>query len=246
MASELFDKWLAHYDTIHRGYTPRGIANGVTATGGVSFPRVPGGYNLYRGIGGAESIDFDHPVGAAGRGATAIANFGWCPHAGGTVYAYAVKSIGGGGVESAASWPAAVAEFDVYGSLLGVRSNGPTDLSVQPASGGAFMLRWVYASRYEEAEPASFQVFHDSGTGTVDYTTVVGQVGYVRGRAHFSYGSSGFSHGVRVIWGVRAVTAGGVADGGVLEAFGWADASAPAAHPGLRLSRLGEEEEAVV
>jgi len=64
---ERFEKEPAHYDPIHRGYTPRGIANGVTATGGWCFPRVlSGGYNLYRGP-SAASIDFSRPVGAAGR-----------------------------------------------------------------------------------------------------------------------------------------------------------------------------------
>ena len=117
MASDLFGQWLAHYDTIHRGYTPSGIANGVTATGGWSFPRILGGYNLYRGTDGAESIAFGLPVGAAGREAGNISNFGWRPHAASTKYAYVVKAIGGGGVESEASHPARVAEFDANGAL---------------------------------------------------------------------------------------------------------------------------------
>jgi len=241
VASELFDKWLAHYDPIHRGYTPRGIANGVTATGGACFPRIGGGYNLYRGTDGTESIDFSLPVGAAGRVATSIKNFAWRPHAPSTRYLYVVKAIGGGGVESDASRPGRVAEFDAGGDLLGPRPNGPSELVVSPAAGGRFELRWVHASRFAEAVPAEFRVYHDNGTGTVDYATVVATVPYRRGKVHYRYLSAGFAHGARRVWGVRAVTSAAVDDGNELSAMGWADAAAPPVHPGVTLSRLAEE-----
>ena len=100
--SDLLRRWLAHYDPIHRGYTPRGIANAVCATNGWAFPRVRGGTNLYRGSPTAEAVDLTHPVGAAGRGATTIANFPWRPHGAGKEYYYVLRAIGGGGVESPA------------------------------------------------------------------------------------------------------------------------------------------------
>lgn len=241
MATGMLGKWLAHYDPIHRGYTPAGIANGVTAMGGWGFPRVRGGYNVYRGTGGAESIDFAHPVGAAGFTSTTIANFSWRPHANATQYAYAIKAIGGGGVESEASHPSRVAEFDGSGNLIGPRPNSVVGLSVRPSGGGAFEVRWVYVSRVEEASPSEFRLFHDSGGGTVDYNTVVATVAYRRGGAHYSYVSGTFAHDARVIWGVRAATAAGVDDGNVAQAAAFADAEAPGAHPGVLLVCLAEE-----
>ncbi len=243
MASDLLTKWLVHYDPIHRGYAPNGIANGVTATGGWTFPRVGGGYNLYRGVGSSEAVDFDHPVGAAGGGASSVMNFSWRPHAASTRYCYRVKSIGGGGVESAASVPAAVAEFDALGALVGLRPNGPTGFLVRPVAGGKFGLRWVYVSRFEEAAPDHFAVFHDGGTGSVDYATVVATVPHRSGRAHYGYTSAAFAHDARRVWGVRAVTAGGVDDGNVTVAFAWADAAAPEVHPLVRLARVVPEED---
>ncbi len=238
MASELFDKWLAHYDSIHRGWTVRGIANGVSAMNGWGVPRVAGGYNLYRGSGSADAIDFTSPVGAAGRDVVGISNFAWRPHAVSTRYYYAVKSIGGGGVESEGSLPARVAEFDGGGGLIGLRPNAPTGLAVRATAGGAFALRWLYGSRLEAAAPSAFRIYHDAGTGTVDYNTLVASVPYVRGRAHFVYASAGFAHGSRRVWAVRAVTDEGVEDGNVVTAFGWADATAPPVHPSVRASSV--------
>jgi len=241
MPSDLFQKWLAHYDPIHRGYTPAGIANGLTVTGGCSFPRIGGGYNLYRGADGVDSIDYANPVGAAAGEATAISNFPWRAHAASTTYVYVVRSIGGGGVESSASHPARVAEFDDGGVLVGLRPNSPSEVAVSGVSGGRFQVRWSYSSLSEEAAPSVFAIYHDDGTGVVDYETTVATVAYRRGRVHYAYTSQAFSHDVRRIWGVRAISASGVDDGNQYQAMGWADAEGPAAHPAVGLWRLGEE-----
>ena len=240
MSVDLFEKWLAYYDPIHRGYTVRGIANALTATNGWCFPRVAGGYNLYRGSDSIESIDFAHPAGAAGSLATSIGNFPWHPHAASTCYVYAIKAIGGGGVESEASRPARVAEFDVESALLGPRPNGPSELTARAAAGGRFELRWVYPSRRQEAAPSGFHIYHDGGTGLIDYGTVVASVPYRRGRVHYHWLSGPFGHGARRIWSVRAVSAEGVDDGNILTAAGGADAEAPPAHPEVAARALAE------
>lgn len=40
----LLDKYIAATDLIRRGFTARGIANGLMITRGFSFPRIAGGY----------------------------------------------------------------------------------------------------------------------------------------------------------------------------------------------------------
>jgi hypothetical protein len=174
--------------------------------------------------------------------ATSVGNFGWRPHAASARYAYVVKAIGGGGVESEATHPARVAEFDASGELPGPRPNGPSELTVRSGAGGRFELLWVYPARHQEAAPATFRVYHDSGSGVVDYGTVVGTVPYRRGRIHYGYRSAPFAHGTRRVWGVRAVTAEGVDDGNVLTARGVADAEAPPAHPVVTATPLDELE----
>jgi len=241
MSSELFDKWLAYYDPIHRGYTVTGIANAVTVTNGWSFGRISGGYNLYRGTNGSGSIDFSMPVGAAGSQVTSIGNFSWRPHAAGTSYCYAVKAVGGGGVESEASHPVNEAAFDAGGALKGVKPNSPSGLRVRSIDGGRFELRWTYPRRHAEGVPATFDVFHDAGTGVVDYQTVVGQVVSRRGRLFYEYTSGAFTHGTRLLWSVRAVTSDGADDGNASAVLGYADASAPPVHPEIVLSPLDPE-----
>lgn len=240
MSVDLLQKWLAYYDPIHRGYTVRGIANALTATNGWCFPRVAGGYNLYRGRDGIEPIDFAQSVGAAGPLSISIANFAWRPHAASTRYVYVIKAIGGGGVESEATYPARVAEFDAEMALLGPRPNGPSELTARAAAGGRFELRWVYPLRHQEAAPSAFHVHHDGGTGLIDYGTVVASAPYRHGRIHYHWLSGPFGHGARRIWGVRAVTAEGVDDGNTLTAAGLADAEAPPAHPDVAAWALAE------
>ena len=98
---ELLGKWLEHYDPIHRGWTRRGIANGVCMTRGFAFPRIAGGYNLYRGGPTGADVDYTAPVGAAGARAAGIRTLPWGRLEAGAEYIFVLRSIGGGGVESA-------------------------------------------------------------------------------------------------------------------------------------------------
>ena len=136
--AELLDKWLAHYDSIHRGWTPRGIANGVCATNGFAFPRLAGGYNLYRGAGALENVDTDVPVGAAGAQASQLETFSWRPAAASTTYVHVIRSIGGGGVEIPSGVQAVTVSFDAFGQPEGLKPNAPTSLAVVPQGGGRF------------------------------------------------------------------------------------------------------------
>ncbi|UCG15489.1 MAG: hypothetical protein JSV19_09345 [Phycisphaerales bacterium] len=240
MMSDLFGKWLDHYDPIHLGYTPRGIANGVCATGGWFFPRITGGYNLYRGSPGAGEIDYGRPVGAAGTAATEIRNFPWCLHASNTTYAYVVRSIGGGGVESDSSAPPVSVEIDALGTVIGPRPNAPSQLSVRPAADGAFDLRWTYSTAGEAAPPMMFRIFSDQGTGAIDFDTVVGSVAYRAGQVHYAFTTPTHAHGTRRLWAVRAVSVDDVDDGNSVAVSAWADAEPPPVCAGLIARRGGE------
>jgi len=235
MAGNLLSKWLSHYDPIHRGYTPRGIANAVCATNGWSFPRIKGGYNLYRGTPTSGDIDYTRPVGAAGPAASAISDFAWCSHEAGTEHFYALRAVGGGGVESSSSQPPVSVAFDDSGDFWGGRPNSPTALAVSPVSGGGFLVRWSYSAQAEEVSPTGFLVHSDGGTGTMDYEHSVGGgiVTHQRGRLHYALTTPAYDHGARRMFGVRAVSANGRGDGNVVTVEGIADAQGPDPHPNL-------------
>ena len=137
MGCSLLEKWLIHYDPIHRGATMSGIANGVVATHGFSFPRIAGGYNLRRGEGfvpaGSSMI-----VGTAGADANSIDTFAWVTHAAGVTYTYRLTPIGGGGVENLADEVVSVVAFDGGSDWIGLRPNAVSDLQVRPAADGRF------------------------------------------------------------------------------------------------------------
>jgi len=210
MGSDLLAKFLLHYDPIHDGFTPSGIANGVSLTNGFSFPRIRGGYNLYRGGPAREDIDWSVPVGAAPADAATIANFPWRGHTPGTVYFYGLRAIGGGGVECADVGSVQRVEFDAAGALIGPRPNAPTNLQVRPVAGGKFALRWTYSPCGEQTAPAEFRIYHDGGTGAVQYDAPVGVVGYRSGRFAYSYVSDAFADQTKVQWVVRAASSEGV------------------------------------
>ena len=236
MACDLLSKWLIHYDSIHRGYTPAGIANGVTATNGWSFPRMNGGYNLYRAQGVGAPIDLANPVGSAGASAASISNFSWRSHRAEDTYGYAVSSIGGGGVESGLSHPTRIAEFDVTGGLIGLGPNSPAGLTVTPLAAGRFELHWIYISEGQEAAPSLFRVYTNDASGPVDYQNAIGSVSYAAGKMHYAFTTAPYDQDARYTFAVRAESSGGVQDANLVEQIGWTDRQAPATHPLVTLS----------
>ena len=226
----LLTKWLAFYDPIHRGFTPRGIANGGITTVGWSFPRIKGGFNLYRGTPSGNDIDFSDPVGAAGFDATEIRNFTWRNHNPSTTYYYGLKSVNGGGCESAPAdrlWPAT---FDGAGNMLGDPPNAPDNLQIEPTSGGRFKLQWTYSEKDQLLAPIEFRLYHDNGSGTVDYGTVIATVSYKFGRLHYEFVSGAFAHDARRMWSVRAASAAGIVESNTETVVAVADAVGPPNH----------------
>lgn len=240
MTNDLFESWLMHYDPLHRGWTPKGIANGVCATAGFFFPRIAGGYNLYRAVGRAP--DYGDPiVGAAGHDAATIRTFPWVSHAASTVYTWRLAAIGGGGVENRTGEAGTTAAFDDAGLWLGCRPNAPADLRVSALSAGRFLLRWTYTEQGQQVEPLVFRVYHDGGSGEIDYGVPAGTVGYLRRQWHYAFTSAGFEHDTRVRWAVRAVSASGIEDPNMLAVAGRAERQAPPVNPPVVLSRVARE-----
>jgi len=230
MVRSLLSRWLEHYDSVHRGWTPRGIANAVCSTCGFGFPRIRGGYNLYRSAGGVPEAG-RVPVGAAGADAGVVRTFPWVTHAAGTTYVYRLTSLNGGGAENIEDEVLCRVAFDAAGGWVGLRPNAVSDLRVTSLSGGRFEVVFCYMREGEQAEPVRFDVYCDGGTGEVDFGSAVGSVGYQRGRLHYTYVSEAFAHDTPVRWSVKAVSAAGVASEACGVVTGRAAAQAPPADP---------------
>ena len=237
MARTLLQHWLDYYDPIHRGWTPAGIANGVCATNGFFFPRIRGGTNLRRSEGDVPSLS-SPIVGAAGADASTVQTFPWMSHDADTTYVYRLTAVCGGGVENGMDETIAEARFDDAGDWCGLVPNSPSDLRVTPMADGTFLVQWAYSAEDQQASPSDFHIYHDAGTGTVDFETVVASVSYRAGRYHYAYTSGSFDHGTRVTWAVRAAAASGTEDENAHVVFGWADAEAPPINPAVIISNI--------
>lgn len=234
MGGNLIEKWLRHYDPIHHGWTPAGIANGVCATNGYSFPRILGGYNLIRAPINLPPHD-GQLVGAAGHDATTIRIFPWIIHEPNGRYAYRLTAIGSGGVENSADGPVDHADFDETARWTGARPAAPSDLHVQAISGGRFLLKWS-ALDDGQVKPTAYHVYHDAGTGTIDYNTIRHIIQRRHGSTHHQCVSEVFADGARVRWAVRAVAADALESKVESMAVGWARSTPPPAPDGIRVS----------
>lgn len=226
----LLQKWLIHYDPIHRGWTPAGIANGVCCSCGYFFPRTSGGYNLWRKI-GDNPVASDPIVGAAGHDAQRIHTFPWIEHAAETTYTYALSAIGGGGIENMNNRSITEAAFDEHGLWRGTMPNAPADLAVESRTGGRFRIAWSYSRQGQQAQADRFRLYHNSGSGAVDYDTIVAEIPCKRSGLYYEYLSAAFEHGHTVTWCVRAVSTDNVEEGNRTTITGTAHGQAPAIRP---------------
>jgi len=226
--SDLLDKWLAHYDPIHRGWTLNGIANAVCTTVGWFFPRIAGGYNLRRAIARKPQLT-DHIVGAAAADARQIANFPWISHSPGTVYYYRLNAIGGGGVEEECARNVLRVAFDEQGLLAGPLPNPPSSLHVMPGQNGSFVVKWTYSWLDEEVPPAEFRLYTDGGSGSFDYSSPEATVPFRAGKLDYEYNSRPFPRGLTVGWVVRSVSAEGHEEQNEMVASARVDAIGPPA-----------------
>jgi hypothetical protein len=202
VATQILGDWLAHYDPIHRGWTREGIANGVCTTGGFCFPRIRGGYNLYRMLrdSSGEALNL---VGAAHADASRIRTFPWVGHDAPGEYIYRLVPISGGGVENRTDITQVPVRFSESGQWIGGLPNAPTDLQLIPLSHGRMAVRWSYFPQGQEIAPAGFYLY-SSDANVINYATVQSVIPYRPGQVHYQYVTAPQPDGIRAGWAVRA------------------------------------------
>lgn len=234
MDCDLLTKWLAWYDPIHHGWTRLGIANGVCATNGFSFPRIRGGYNLYRTEDGVPS-PYLEPAGSAGAEASTVRTFPWVSHYWETGYHYQLVPVGGGGVENWADEVVTSFVTNAIGDWNGRVPNSPTDLQIVPLSCGRFAVRWTYLPQGQDVEPAGF-VLYTTHEGVLEYGSVRGSVPYNPGRIHYEYITQSKPDGERVGWAVRAHSPDGYEENNMNQVYAMARNQPPPINPVVMLT----------
>lgn len=227
MAVSLLTRFLATYDPIHRGWTPRGIALGLAVTGGFGTAKVRGGHALYMGVGEPgtrPSPDWSHAVGAVGPSCESPGTIRTWP---GVVLpaekalAFGVRAFSPGGAEEAGTRQVVRLETDAEGEPTPLVPNAPVQLVAVPRAGGSVLLTWRYDPRGEGAPVSRFRVYHDDGTGEMVAEALAEQ----RGRAYLA---GPYADGLTVTFRVRAVSAAGDEETNTQDVSAVAIASGPA------------------
>lgn len=107
-------------------------------------------------------------------------------------------------------------ELDAAHEQVPERPNEVTSITATPIADGKFKVVADYDPQGEAATATKVNFYHDNGTGTVDWNTVIESVALVivgrMKRATLS-ASDAFATDDEIIWGARAATAADVDDG---------------------------------
>ncbi|MHC4981552.1 MAG: LamG-like jellyroll fold domain-containing protein [Planctomycetota bacterium] len=133
-----------------------------------------GGYNIYRGNGGPEAVDWAAPVAYTRVADTTVT----APLAAkyGESYVFAARALSAAGIEERNTSVLAYAEVDELGELLPAPLERANDLSSKVLADGSVILSFSYRSSPGCQQPEAFHVYSDNGTGTLDLDTPVATV----------------------------------------------------------------------
>lgn len=150
-------------------------------------------------------------VGFAARPASSVDSDSGATYANETVYWHVVDRVSVNGVlHQQDADQAHCAAYDSNG-YVGAIPNTPIVARLIPVGDGTRVrLQWLYNPVDQQAAPERFDIFHNSGSGDIDWGTVQESIDYIDGREWYSWRSGSFSPGDSVKVSVRARTASGV------------------------------------
>ena len=184
------------------------------------------GYNVYHAMGpGPESLDYAEPCSRVGPTVTQVPT---APLDTGTIHWFGIRPVDADGNESPTSQGEVRIEINAQGGREPDRPAGALAPSARPLPLGVVRLGWRYRVGHSGVLPQAFRVFGDGGTGTIDYETPLGEVGYAEGVSWYAWTSDPLAPGVEHQLAVRAVTVGGVWDEQPAVALVTPDATPPA------------------
>jgi len=137
----------------------------------VAFER--GGYNIYRGAGSADTIDWTDPVACVRPGQQMI-SFGQVL-APGERHVYAARAVSADGVEEHNTHVVAYLE-QANGDLAGPPLARPRDLTADVLPTGDLLVGFSYHRPVGFATPDGFDILSDNGTGQIDLDNPVATI----------------------------------------------------------------------
>lgn len=104
--------------------------------------------------------------------------------------------------------------------------NAPILIFAETRAAGILRLHFLYNRAGEQQTPSTFRVFHNDGTGNIDYADIKNSVAYVAGQSTYTIEFQ-FPHETTVTFAVRAETSAADRETNVETITGTADAKGP-------------------
>jgi len=196
--------WLK--DVLFAGMTANAFKLATALSLGWFWMRVDGCSALYRGD-EMRCIDFENILSVGNLKAASISPPGYVEHCGNSTYFYVVRRFNQCGVAERTLAAAVKLSFDTNGNLVAPRPNDIFSSMVEVAEGDKVRLMWFYSVLEQKSAPVRFNIYHDNGTGQVDYGNAVATIAY-EGRMFYSYKSGALGAG-RYLFAIRAEDADG-------------------------------------
>jgi hypothetical protein len=174
--------WLK--DALFAGMTANGFKLGNTLSLGWFWMRVGGCSALYSG-GRIDCVDFENVLSVGGPDAGFVTPPDYVGHGSDSTYAYVVRRFNRCGDRERTLRAAAKVSFDASGDLVEPRPNDVFNSKSEVVQGDKVRLKWFYSVLEEKSCPASFNIYHNSGSGQIDYVSPVATITY-QGRKFYS------------------------------------------------------------
>jgi len=199
--------WLA--EALFAGATANAFKLGTTPSLGWFWTRRLGCTALYRGR-DMETLEFGRVLAVAAANAGSISPPGYLEHQGGSRWFYVVRRFDGIGRQERTCGAAARLALDADGDVAAPAPNAVFAATAGAAEGQRIALEWFYCPLDQQAEPVRFNIYHDRGSGQIDYAEALGTVEY-EGRRFYRFKTAVLAAGTHMV-AVRAQAADGTED----------------------------------
>lgn len=183
-------------EALFLGMTTNAFKLGTVLMQGWFWPRVSGCSVLYRGESMA-TIDFDNILTVANIDTNQIFPPAFVQHNNSSTYFYVVRRVNNYGLLESTLSAAVKTSIGSDGDLASPQPNSIFKMRAEKLNGNKIQLRWYYCPIKQESKPTCFNIYHDGGTGQVDYNNPIATINYA-GRRFYSYQTNSVSSGAHL------------------------------------------------
>lgn len=172
-------------DALFAGMTSNAFRLGTVLHLGWFWPRLDGCSLLFRGT-GIENIGFDNILAIDDYDVKLIQPPTYLEHLSDNAYYYVLRRVNSAGDMELTLSAAVKVAIDDSGQLAEPQPNSIFIVKTTIVDGSRAKLIWFYCPLQQHSAVASFNIYGDNGSGTIDYINALAQIPY-QGRRFYSY-----------------------------------------------------------